>query len=374
MAVAVVGAGITGLFAAYYLERAGAEVTLFDPHPPGALSVHAAGIIEPTTAYRTNTVAFLRRVWRFWRSGTCTFRRADLRWLVESARQLERPPLDGADTTLRRMGTASLATYARLASERDDFCYTKRGLLERFDDPRHFAEEREAALGQQAFTPVEVRPGAGDAGGLFFPEVAAVHTERLVERILRELPRSRFVRQRVVAVDREGGVTTDTGRTPFDTAVVTTGVTARSLGVPLTAVRGYGWHITSPRPVERTTIYVDRGIAIVPLPDGLKVTGGWDFDLSGRTAPAERILEAVRRLVDVGTVVDFKHGWRPCTPDGLPTVGRAGAVVIANGGFRLGWSFAPAMGETAARLALGEAQNDPFLARFVTGFHSGRFA
>jgi len=81
-------------------------------------------------------------------------------------------------------------------------------------------------------------------------------------------------------------------------------------------------------------------------------------------AHSESIYAAVRQLVSVDQVLDFKAGSRPCTPDGLPTVGRKEAVVVANGGFRLGWSFAPAMGRIAARLALGKAQNDPFLARF----------
>jgi len=373
MTVAVIGGGITGLFAAYYLEREGEEVTLFDDRDPGALSVHAAGIIEPTTAYRTNTLAFLRRVWRFWRNGTCTFRRADGHWLFESLRHLERDPLAGSEETLRRMGTASLATYAAFAAARDDFCYAKGGLVERFDDPAHFAEEREAALEKRSFTPVEVREGAGGAGALFFPEVAWLHTERFVQRLLRELTRTKVVRQRASAIALDGTVTLPSGREKFDAVVVSTGVTSRRLGVPLTGVKGYGWHLRSRTPFEVATIHVDRGIAIVPLPDGLKVTGGWDFDLSSSLSHSRSIYDAVRKLVEIDQVLDFKDGSRPCTPDGLPTVGRKASLVVANGGFRLGWSFAPALGELAARLGLGKAENDPFLSRFCGSLHSGAF-
>jgi len=371
MTVAVVGGGITGLFAAYYLEREGADVTLFDERDPGALSVHAAGIIEPTTAYRTNTLAFLRRVWRFWRNGTCTFRSADGSWLFESLRHLERDPLAGSEATLLALGRSSLAAYAAMARERDDFAYVQGGLLERFDDPTHYAEEKEAALAKSAVTPVEVREGNGDAGGLFFPEVAWLDTERFVERILRELPRTTIVRERVAAVSLDGTLSTQTGSRRFDTVVVSTGVPSRRLGVPLTAVKGYGWHLRTPTKIDRATIHVDRGIALVPLPTALKVTGGWDFDLSEGVAHAQSIFDAVRKLVQIDEILDFKHGSRPCTPDGLPTVGRRGAVVFANGGFRLGWSFAPAMGRTAAELALGKAENDPFLARFCGSARSG---
>lgn len=374
MAVAVVGGGITGLFAAYYLEREGVDVTLFDDRPPGALSVHAAGIIEPTTAYRTNTIAFLHRVWGFWRNGTCTFRRADLRWMVESLRQLERAPLEGTEETLLRMGRESLATYAALSAAQDDFGYSPRGLVERFDDPKHFAEERDLALARRAITPVEVRDEGPDAGAMFFPGVAWLDTERFVQRILGELSRTTVVPERVRGVALDGSVVTRSGPRRFESVVVSTGVSSRTLGVPLTGVQGYGWHLRSSTPIGVATIHVDRGIALVPLARGLKVTGGWDFELSGRLAHAESVFAAVRKLLTVDEVIDFKHGSRPCTPDGLPTVGRRGTMVVANGGFRLGWSFAPAMGREAARLSVGKSRNDPFLARFCGLLHAGSFA
>ncbi len=374
MRVAVVGGGIAGLFTAYYLERAGAEVTVLDERAPGARSVHAAGIIEPTTAYRTNTLAFLRRVWRFWRRGTCTFRSIDPRWLVESARQLERDPVPGAAETLLRMGRASLATFAALAEARNDFGFAPRGLVERFDDATHFEQERADALAQRAVTPVEEREGTGDAGALFFPGVAWLHTEQFVERLLRELSRTRFLRERALGVTLDGDVVTAAGTRRYDRVAVCTGVAARTLGVPLTAVRGYGWHVQARSPPEVATIHVDRGIAIVPFANELKVTGGWDFDLGSGLRHAGTVLSAVRQVVDLVAVVDTNDGARPCTPDGLPTVGRRGAVVVANGGFRLGWSFAPAMGEEAAKLCLDRAENDPFLARFCGSLRSGRFA
>lgn len=135
MRVAVVGGGIVGLFTAWHLQKEGVDVTLFEEGTLGAGSVHAAGIIEPTTAYRTNTFSFLRRVWRFWKIGTCTFRRVDASWLVESLRQMERTPLDGAEDSLRELSKSSVAQYKALAEERNDFAYIELGLTELFDDP-----------------------------------------------------------------------------------------------------------------------------------------------------------------------------------------------------------------------------------------------
>jgi D-proline dehydrogenase len=368
---AVVGGGVVGLFAAYYLDRAGADVSILETGAPGARSAHAAGIIEPANAYRTNTFAFLRRVWRLWRNGTCTFSSLDARWLTETVRVLERAPLPGADGVLQEMAATSVAAYDALAAEHDDFAYAKQGLLEIYDEPRHFREERSFAESRNAVEPVEARESAGGAGGLFFPHVGWLDTDRFVRRMLRELARVRIVRQKVDRVDLDGTVSSGGSAARFDAVVVCTGVSSRKLGVPLTGVKGYGWHVRTPARVETATIYADRGIAIVPLPDGFKATGGWDFDLSASSRGSARVLEAVRRTVPLEEVVDYADGIRPCTPDGLPTVGRRHRLTIANGGFRLGWSFAPAMGRHAARLALALEENDPFLSRFCGGLHGG---
>jgi len=366
----VVGGGIVGLFTAWHLEKEGAEVTLFDESGPGAGSIHAAGIIEPATAYPTNSVAFLRTVWRFWKRGTCTFRQADARWLVETLHQLERTPIEGLNDTLQELSVSSVGQYEALAEERNDFAYTKLGLVEHYDDPVHFAEERALALSRGPSVPVEVREGHS-AGTLVFPEVSWLHTEQFVGRMMRELTKTQVVRHRVHRVDLDGTVTSHQGISRFDAVTVCTGVGCRKLGVPLTGVRGYGWHVRLRAAVDRATIYVDRGIAVAPFANEAKVTGGWDFDLSNRPYHSDKVLDAARQVVAIDSILDFKEGSRPCTPDGLPTVGKKGRVVVATGGFRLGWSFAPALGSHAALLCLDRSQNDPFLARFCSSLHSG---
>jgi D-proline dehydrogenase len=374
MPIAVVGGGIAGLFTAYYLEKEGESPTLFEAGTPGERSAHAAGIIEPTTAYPTNTISFLRRVYRLWRRRTCHFRRVDPRWLVESARALERRPIESMDDTILRMGRESILAYDELSQRADDFGFRKGGLLETYDDPVHFAEERARAESRIRVTPFEVREPAGTAGGLFFPEVGWLDTDLFVRRILRELRQTTVVRQRVERVTLDGSVAAAGQTRRFDSVVVTTGVAARTLGVPLTGVRGYGWHLRSPRPVESAVIAVDTGIALVPLANSVKATGGWDFDLGTQWSGAASVLERIRQMIPVESIVDFNQGSRPCTPDGLPTVGRRENVVAANGGFRLGWSLAPAMGRAAAELAVGRAQNEPFLSRFCHSMRSGILA
>jgi D-proline dehydrogenase len=368
---AVVGGGIVGLFTAWYLDKDGADVTLFEEGPLGAGSVHAAGIIEPENAFRTNTVDFLRRVWRLWRSGTCTFRRFDGTWLFESLHHLERAPAEGMDECLREMAATSMARYEALAQEKNDFQYTRSGVLESYDDPRHFLQERDLALARRSYFPVEVREREGVAGALFFPTVSSLHTEQFAERMARELTRIKVVRRRVRRVELDGSVIADAESGRFDAVAVCTGVGCRNLGVPITGVRGYGWHTRGLRTPSVSVIFEDRGIAAVPFADETKVTGGWDFDLSTSPYQVESVLRTARDAVPVETILDFKQGSRPCTPDGLPTVGKKSQLVVATGGFRLGWSFAPALGRHAAQLCLDQTRNQPFLSRFCGQMRPG---
>jgi D-proline dehydrogenase len=368
---AVVGGGIVGLFTAWYLEKEGADVTLFEEGPLGAGSVHAAGIIEPANAFRTNTMDFLHRVWRLWRNGTCTFRQVDGRWLMESLRQLERAPAEGMDECLREMAATSMARYEALAQENNDFQYDRSGVLESYDDPRHFAQERELALARKAYFPVDVREQEGATGALFFPDVSTLHTEQFADRMGRELVGTKVVRRHVRRVELDGTVIADPGSERFDAVAVCTGVSCRNLGIPVTGVRGYGWHTQGSRTARVPVIFEDRGIAAVPFADVIKVTGGWDFDLSTSPYQVERVLRTARGAVPIDRILDFKQGSRPCTPDGLPTVGKKGRVVVATGGFRLGWSFGPALGNHAARLCLDQTRNQAFLSRFCGHLHSG---
>lgn len=372
MKVAVVGAGIVGLFAARALAREGVEVEVFDPAPPGARSVHAAGIIEPTRAYRTNTWEFVRRALHLTRNGTSSWRSVDPRWLLESLRQLGRPEHPGSAAALARLSGRSLAMYAELAEQRNDFEYRREGLLEVYRDPTLFAAERRGAEKLASSVPFEVREGTDGAGALFFPTVGWLHTERCVARLVADLAGVRFHRSAVDAIEPEGVVRVAGSATPFDRVVLATGVFARRLGIPLTAVRGFGWHLRSRAPPRCATIDTDTGVALAPFAGDLKATGGWLFDLGSGWSSAAPVLERVRRLVPVEEVVSADHGWRPCSPDGLPVVSRAGNYIVANGGFRLGWSFAPSLGEEAASLAVGTAENDRFLARFSGGLDGDR--
>jgi glycine/D-amino acid oxidase-like deaminating enzyme len=364
MEAAVIGGGITGLFAAYHLQKEGASATLYERGELGCDSVHACGIIEPENFYRTNNFEYLRRAWKYWRNGSTSFRSVDRRWLFGYLKWYGRDPSHEAWEKIHQMGLSSFDEYTRMTEQKDDFMFTMGGLVERYETRKGFEAAVKSAKEKTPPVAYEVREEKGWAGVVFFPHMGWLHTELFVKRMERELSKVNIVHKKVDRLAIDGSLSAGGEEKKFDAVIASTGVACRKLGLPLTAVKGYGWHVLPKKKLDVAVIYADRGLAAVPLGEEAKVTGGWDFDLSQRTTHSKLIMERAERLVGIEKVIDFKSGSRPCSPDGLPVVGRKGNVVAATGGFRLGWSYAPAIGKEAVQLALGRTQNDPFLSRF----------
>jgi D-amino-acid dehydrogenase len=99
------------------------------------------------------------------------------------------------------------------------------------------------------------------------------------------------------------------------------------------------------------------------LPGRLRLSG--TLELAGLDMSISRVrVEAIRRAAarvlaidDERPEVDVWAGLRPCTPDGLPVIGRPFGVeplVLATGHARKGLSLSPITGRLVAELIAGE--------------------
>lgn len=378
MKVAVIGGGINGIFSAYYLAKEGADVTLFERGEAGEGSVHAAGILEPNRIDLTNTVAYLKDVSSRVLTNSLSLRQVDKRWFFSYLSDFGRHTGERVAPMLKDMGLFSLHDYARLAEE-DDFEFRVSGLTvlyNRMDSLENaLDEEKKEGFGFKYLT---VERG-GFAGGIHYPEIPVLNTELFAKRMTRELAALgvKFVRESVNYVGLDGLVEANGTVTTYDELIIATGVETRRLGIPVTASKGYGIQVAnrSLTGEEPAVILNDSGVAVVPLRSWTKVTGGVDFDFSDSF---DRLFLSIKQVKRVGLEVSedvmlgVRAGYRPLSPNGLPIVGRKAHTTFLTGSFRLGWSYAPALGRHAARLALGKEVNDPVLSYFIRGAHSGR--
>lgn len=163
----------------------------------------------------------------------------------------------------------------------------------------------------------------------------------------------------------------------YDAAVVATGawlnVLARPFGVRLPVQAGRGYSFTVPvETVPRGPVYLPaQRVACTPAGDRLRVAGMMEFrpaDAGLDTRRITAIVEAARpflRGADLDRRRDEWVGSRPCTPDGLPLVGRTRSprVHVAGGHGMWGITLGPVTGQLLAEsMVTGEtpAELAPF--------------
>ncbi|MEM0165435.1 MAG: FAD-dependent oxidoreductase [Saccharolobus sp.] len=361
MKVGIVGGGIVGLFTAYYLHRENInDIIIYEKDFLGAGSIHAAGLIEPYRFDRINTIDMILKMLKYKIKEATQIKEVDKLWLYELIRNLEKNPPQEAWEVMREMASFSLSEYRRFAEEKNDFDYHEDGLLEiylRKEDLEKGIESEKRSPFNPKF---EIREVKDFAGAIYFPELSRLSTEKFIEKITKEIKNVKIINKKIERIREEGYIDDE----KFDIVIVTAGVWSRNLGIPITAFKGYGYRVKGVSKIPNASVIVDYGLAISPLSDHIKITGGFDADFSLDSRRAEIFLRKASSIVDISFVYDLNMGFRPCSPDGFPIIGRRNNLVVATGACRLGWSYGPAMGKYAADLAMGKISEIKYLSRY----------
>ncbi|UCD81706.1 MAG: FAD-binding oxidoreductase, partial [Desulfobacterales bacterium] len=143
---------------------------------------------------------------------------------------------------------------------------------------------------------------------------------------------------------------------------------ARDLQFKLWIEPAKGYSLTFKRPPqcpETPFNFAEARVFYTPLADTVRFSGTLalcGFDLSIDRRRTQAILSAVPEYLpdfDPRTLelVEIWRGLRPCSPDGLPYIGRApnyDNVIIATGHGMLGISLAPITGKIVSQLTFNE--------------------
>jgi len=397
--VLIVGAGVVGLFCAYYLRRGGARVAVVDrgrvggplscsygntgfvgTHgaaplaAPGALAQALRGLGNPASPLS------LRPRWD----------REMLRWLWHFRRFCNERDAAAGFRVLADMKQRSLAILRELcASGRLAATFRAPGMVLAFRTQRGFEQAcrslpRAAASGValRILTPADLRalePGAefDICGALFQEEGAYLRVPDFLVDLagLLEGMGVQFHEQAEVVGFHVAGRAVEQVRTtrgdfrPGETVIAAgpwSAECARRLGIglELQPVKGYAITVRMPQGAPRRPVLLSEGrVALAPLGDRLRFGGTLEVAGAG-TAVSRRRVDGIRRTVraylprleDTETL-EVWSGLRPCTPDSLPFLGRAEPyrnVWIACGHGHIGMGLAPVSGKLIAQLVAGE--------------------
>lgn len=400
----VIGAGIVGAIAAVELLRAGHEVTILEPAPPGGEQAASYGngtVLNPGSVMPMSTPGVWRKVpgYLLDPAGPLTIRWRHLARLTPWLLRFLRAGSTVAKVERTAKALAALlrdcpAMHKTLAEEAGVGDLVQRvGLLYPYVDRAAFeadalgwrlrrengvtwSELDEDALRQQepaldrryTFAALATQAGNVLDPGSYVAALVA-HAESLgAKRTRCRATGFRMKAGRLLAV------TTDAGEVTCDAAVIAAGahslVLARNAGdrVSLEAERGY--HLVVEQPgveLRHPMLTSDTKVAVINTKAGLRVAGtvelarlgaapNWDRarslrDVLARTVPGEWDQVPDDRI-------KLWMGNRPSTPDGLPVIGLASGcpdVVHAYGHGHVGLAGAAMTGRLVADLVSGKS-------------------
>jgi len=396
--VIVAGGGVIGLCTAYYLNKAGHEVTLIDKGDlkhgtsfgnagyishshfiplasPGIVAKGLQWMLSSSSPFyikpRLN-MDLIRWALTFWkRSGKVTMERniPHLNNILHLSRELTSEIRNDLGNQFRMEEKGCFMLYKSALTEKHELELAKEAAALNIETRVFNAKEVQA---MEPEVEVNVR------GGVLYPIDAHLHPGDLMQTIHDHLQKSGVKFQletTIIGFEKEGRkvtkVLTDKGDFRGDEIVLATGswlpATSRDLGIDLLLQAGKGYSMTFDA-VEKNLHYpailVDDRVAMTPMGADLRMGG--TMEISGIGSPmlmkrVQAIFKAAKNYypdlpVTFPAQDKIWYGLRPLSPDGLPYIGRHSKydnIVMAGGHAMLGLSLAAATGKLVEEIVGG---------------------
>ncbi len=397
--VVIVGAGIVGLSTAYYLNKAGVDVTIIDSTDGSDnCSYGNAGYVAPSHLIPLASPGIISQGLKWMMSSSSPFyiqpklSRDLLKWGWLFKKASTNKKVKAAIPVLYDLTTQSQQLYEEIMAEEGiEAGYNKPGLLmvcQTAEALRHEIELVEIAqsygleasvLSREETEKLDPNVKYNMSGAVYFGcdgwMTPDVFMEQFKELLIKKGVRIDFKTELQEIGRHENKITefiTDRGSYQADEYIIAAGswspllAKKLKLNIPLQPGKGYSFNISNP-PVspKLPSILVEGRIATTPMLNGMRVAGTMeitgvkhDINMNRVRGIIDSLKEAIPDYVDY----DFSKikpwaGLRPCTPDGLPYIGRVNTIEnlqVGTGHAMLGWTLGPITGKLLTSNILGE--------------------
>jgi D-amino-acid dehydrogenase len=405
--VLIVGGGVIGLACAYELSRAGVKVILIDKSDPGyGCSYGNAGWITPCFSMPLPMPGMLiKSIGWLTDPESPLYIKPELswtlfRWLLRFLLSMNRKQMLLSVDALTAISKQSLQLYKELAAKTDKpFSFEQQGLfmVANSDEGYKYAKtEMELVarsgipgrlMGEEESRAFEPSLTQRIKGGVFFNEEAHAEPLQVTQTLAHEAQKlGAVIISKAEVIDFQLGpkgiacARTTRGVFVADQFVLATGSwsprIAQTLGLRVPVLGGKGYAIITdpltPNPL-RPMMLVEKKVAVTPRNGTLRLAGTLELvnqDETFTTRRVEAIVRGAREFMNVPQTIRYHEIWRglrPCTPDGVPIIGRTARypnLILATGHQMLGLQSAPGTGKLVADLALGRTPDvDPYAFR-----------
>ena len=414
MKINIIGGGIIGLFAAYYLQEGGHEIHIFDKSDlSDGCSYGNAGMITPSHFVPLAAPGVVAQGVRWMFSVTSPFYirpRMDLelaQWLWRFYRSCNRKQAEAAMPVLLDFNLDGKKLYREFYEKTGiDFKLEERGILMLYKTAKKEKEELAVAekaaklgietkfLNKSDINEFETGTEVSALGGVFWPCDAHLYPNILMGHLIDLLKNNGarvYGNKSVTDFEKKGNKITaiicDGKKHTADTTIVATGswsgILLKKLGIKLLIQDGKGYSITLTKPATRpsyATIFSEAKVAVTPMGNDLRFGG--TLELGGLNSRLNKkrvqgILNSIPQYypkikVDMPSEKNIWRGFRPCSPDGLPYIGKLknyDNFFLATGHAMMGLSLAPATGVMIKDIVSGKQVDQ----RYHSFFNPNRY-
>ncbi len=391
----IIGGGIIGLSTAYYLQKEGHQVTVIDKSDftTGASYVNA-GYITPSHIISLASPGIITQgiKWMFNSSSPFYVKpRLDidfLKWTWAFKKSANAKKVAASIPVIKDINLLSRDLYEEIKGSNDfNFHYERKGLMMYYQSDKvgeHEWELGEKALKEglhaehlttmDAIRKYEPTADLNVKGAVYFDCDAHMTPSDFMPEMVSYLKSKGvqiFANEEVkdIVVENKKISHIFTSRTSYeaDEVVLAAGswspLLTKKLGlkIPIQAGKGYRINVKSETNITVPSILCEAKVAVTPMTGFTRFAGTMEIDGINHTinpARVNAITTAAKSFYNGLEITqsekeDAACGLRPCSPDGLPYIGKSSKctnLTIAAGHAMMGWSLGPATGKLVAEI------------------------
>ncbi|WP_417799473.1 NAD(P)/FAD-dependent oxidoreductase [Tenacibaculum sp.] len=409
----VIGGGIIGLSTAYYLQKEGHKVTVIEKSDfsSGASFVNA-GIITPSHIVSLAAPGMITKGLKWMLSSTSPLSikpRLDydfLQWAWFFKQSATHKKVAASIPVIKNINLFSKELYEEIKTSKDfDFHYQHKGLMMYYKTDKMGEEEWNVGklgikegLKVEHLTPedaqkLEPNIQLNIKGAVYYHSDAHMTPNEYMKQMKLYLEQNdvTFLSNEAVLdfhISDGKVISISTGNNTFvaDEFILTTGSwtqkLAKKLGIniPVQAGKGYRINVTNNTGITIPAILTEAKVAVTPM-NGFTRFGGM-MEIAGINTKVNKkrvhaIVTASKSYynnlnINQEEINKVETGLRPCSPDGLPYIGRLSKVknvTVAAGHAMMGWSLGPATGKLVSEII-----NDKKTSLDIKPFNIERFS